>query len=148
MLSWQSASLAAAIFCAAMSTGGSSRAAPPDGTLRYAITRNGSNIGTHTIRIQHTDAGVVVEHKVRVSVKVLFVQAYRYDADRTETWKDDRLVAFKAHTNDNGDPIDVSARSVDAGIQVQGSKGTVTVPAETVLAGAGYNLLERHPTQM
>src|SRR5262245_55550036 len=116
MLSNKRGWVAAMFAAAAVSSGVSATSAEPaDGTLKYAITRNGSNIGSHVIRYQRTGPGLVIEHKIRVSVKVLFVEAYHYESDRTETWKDNKLVSLKSHTNDNGDQIDVQATASESG---------------------------------
>jgi Family of unknown function (DUF6134) len=44
-------------------------------------------------------------------VKVMFIEAYRYEHSCNETWKNGQLVAFKSRTNDNGTKhsIDVTA---------------------------------------
>jgi len=145
--------LLASAFVAALGAAGSaavtaraSVAPPPDGVRRYVVTRPGSgpgtgDIGTHEVRFRRTDKGVVVEHKVRVVVKVVFVTAYRYESDRTETWEDDKLVAFRAHTNDNGDTKDVTAARVDDGLQVRGGAGSLKAAPETGVVGPAWNVL-------
>jgi hypothetical protein len=87
---------------------------------------------------------LVVDHQVRVLVKVLFVTAYRYEADRTETWEigdSSRLVFLKTHTNDNGTMLDVVANRGDEGVEIKGSAGALKAPADTSVPGPGWQVL-------
>jgi hypothetical protein len=120
--------------------GDANAAAPADGSRKYVITRNGSNIGTHTIRFQSSSKGLVIKHEVRVLVKVLFVTAYRYESDRTETWENDHLLSFRAQTNDNGTSRNVVATRVGEGIEVRGEAGTLKAP-DTALPSLSWNVL-------
>jgi len=124
-------------------------ATPPlDGALRYVVHRNGTQLGTHVIRFRNHGTELDVVHTVRVLVRVLFVTAYRYDSDRTETWRDDQLVGLRARTNDNGDRVDVSVRRVGAGLLVRKGRSSTTAPADAVVAGPAWNVLARRPNRM
>ncbi len=77
----------------------------------FDIVRGGDTIGTDTIDIERQNDTTTVKIKTNLSVKVMFVEAYRYEHSCNETWKNGQLIAFKSRTNDNGTKhsIDVTA---------------------------------------
>jgi hypothetical protein len=77
----------------------------------FDIVRGGDKIGTDTIDIERQNDTTTVKIKTDLSVKVMFIEAYRYEHSRNETWKNGQLIAFKSRTNDNGTKhsIDVKA---------------------------------------
>jgi Family of unknown function (DUF6134) len=68
----------------------------------YDITREGSNIGTETVDVERQGDTTTVKIKTDISVKIMFVEAYRYEHSCSEVWKSGQLASFKSHTNDNG----------------------------------------------
>ncbi|MGH6811179.1 MAG: DUF6134 family protein [Methylocella sp.] len=68
----------------------------------FDIVRGGDKIGTDTIDIERQNDTTTVKIKTDLSVKVMFVEAYRYEHSCNETWKNGQLIAFKSRTNDNG----------------------------------------------
>ena len=48
-------------------------------TYRFAITRNGDQIGTHSIDLNRTGAETTVSIATDLTVKVLFVTAYAFN---------------------------------------------------------------------
>ena len=68
----------------------------------FDINRSGDKIGTETIDIEQQDDTITAKSKTNVSVKILFVEAYRYESSTNEVWKGGQLVSFKSQTNDNG----------------------------------------------
>jgi hypothetical protein len=77
----------------------------------FDIVRGNDKIGTDTIDIERQSDTTTIKIKKDVSVKVMFIEAYRYEHSCNETWKNGQLVAFKSRTNDNGTKhsIDVTA---------------------------------------
>ncbi|HUZ90531.1 MAG TPA: DUF6134 family protein [Methylocella sp.] len=77
----------------------------------FDIIRGNDKIGTDTVDIEHQNDTTTVKVKTDVSVKVMFIEAYRYQHSCNETWKNGQLIAFKSRTNDNGTKhvIDVTA---------------------------------------
>ncbi len=68
----------------------------------FDIVRGSDKIGTDTVDIEHQNDTTTIKVKTDVSVKVMFIEAYRYEHSGDETWKNGHLVAFKSRTNDNG----------------------------------------------
>ena len=77
----------------------------------FDIVRGNDKIGVDTIDIERQNDTTTVKIKTDLSVKVMFVEAYRYEHSCNETWKNGQLIAFKSRTNDNGTKhsIDVTA---------------------------------------
>src|ERR1700676_3093641 len=77
----------------------------------FDIVRGNDKIGTATLDIERQNDTTAVKIKTDLSVKVMFIEAYRYEHSCNETWKNGQLVAFKSRTNDNGQKhsIDVTA---------------------------------------
>lgn len=96
------------------------------GKSRYVfdILREGDKIGTNTIDIERHDGTTKVDIATKISVVVMFLEAYRYEHTCTESWKDGQLVAFKSKTNDNGTKhaIDVAAKPDKVSMEVDGKR--------------------------
>src|SRR5260370_7519349 len=81
--------------------------------------RNGEQIGTHAIEISRTGLETNVRITTELSVKVLFVTAYRLQHNATERWVNGQLVAFDSTTDNNGVRHKVSATRSTSGLEVQ-----------------------------
>jgi hypothetical protein len=68
----------------------------------FDIVREGTKIGTDMVDIEHQNDTTTVKIKTDLSVKVMFIEAYRYEYTCDEIWKNGQLVTFKSTTNDNG----------------------------------------------
>jgi Family of unknown function (DUF6134) len=90
----------------------------PAGTLRYAILRNGDQIGTHSIEINRTGPETNVRVNTDLTVTVLFVTAYRLQHSATERWVKDQLMAFTSTTDNNGTRHKVTATGGASGLEV------------------------------
>lgn len=83
----------------------SAAASPPAATKIdrvFDINRSGDKIGTETIDLEQQGDTLTVKTKTAVSVKIMFVEAYRYESSSSEVWKGGQLITFKSQTNDNG----------------------------------------------
>ena len=77
----------------------------------FDIVRGNDKIGTDTIDIEQQNDTTTVKIKTDLSVKVMYIEAYRYEHSCNETWKNGQLISFKSRTNDNGTKhsVDVTA---------------------------------------
>jgi hypothetical protein len=105
------------------------QAQPSPDTLKYAINRNGDQIGTHTIEVKRNGPEVLVSLATRIEVKVAFITAYRFEQSGSERWIDGRLVALKATTDDNGTPHKVEVAPKGSGMAVEADGKTVQADA-------------------
>ncbi len=88
---------------AAHAEGGSAHAAAPARIHQtFDIIRKGDKIGANTVDIDRKGDTTTVKNKTDISVKVLYIEAYRYEHACSETWKNGQLTAFKSQTDDNG----------------------------------------------
>lgn len=101
-------------------------------TLEFDVLREGSPIGTHRVTIDERDGETRVEIAIDLAVRFAFVTVYRYTHRSTESWRDGKLIALDATTDDNGERTRVEARADNNGIAVRGSGGAYTAPADTI----------------
>lgn len=107
-------------------------ALPPDGTVEYAIVRNGDRIGTHRVTFRREGDRLHVDVDVDVAVRVLGIVAYRFTQRATETWRGGRLVALQSTGNDDGTPFDVRVREADGGLLAEARGRAVRFAADAV----------------
>lgn len=97
---------------------------PPSGTVEYRINHSKyDEIGTHKVTFSRNGADLVVDVRIDIKVKLLFLTAHSLKSDRRETWRDGRLVAYTAHTKENRDDIKVSARANGPKFVIEGASG-------------------------
>ncbi|HXS41336.1 MAG TPA: DUF6134 family protein [Stellaceae bacterium] len=100
-------------------------------TYLYAVEHpTYGNIGTYTNTVLRSGDNVQVKTQLHIAVKVLGVRLFHQDADRTEEWKDGRLVAFHSDTDDNGKKIDVSGTARGGNFVILSPRGTITAPPQ------------------
>jgi Family of unknown function (DUF6134) len=127
--------------------GAATVAAPtPAETLRFAIMRNGEQIGTHAIEISRTGPETNVRITTDLSVKVLFITAYRLQHNATERWVNGQLVAFDSTTDNNGVRHKVSATRGTSGLEVQADGKTRRVDQNALPASLWNPELIRRKT--
>jgi Family of unknown function (DUF6134) len=115
-------------------------------TLRFAIMRNGSQIGSHRIVITRSGAETSVSIATEVEVKVLFVTAYHFQQTESERWTNDRLVALNSTTDNNGTRHKMAAVQKANGLDVDvDGKGT-TVDRNIVPASFWNPAFLQHST--
>jgi hypothetical protein len=90
-------------------TGGAAQADSKVTTLNFAVTRNGDQIGSTTVKLQHNGDQTIAETATNVQVKIAFITVYRYEQRLTERWVGGKLDALNAVTDDNGSMHKVSA---------------------------------------
>ena len=64
-------------------------AAQADGTtttLNFAVTRNGEQIGSTTVKLQQRGDQTIAETATSIQVKIAFITVYRYEQHLTERW--------------------------------------------------------------
>lgn len=118
--------------------GASVAAQPAPETLRFAITRNGDQIGTHTIEINKVARETSVNIATDLVVKVLFVTAYRFQHTASERWVGGRLVALNAATDDNGTRHKVTV-ALKASVLEMDADGKTTQLERTIMPGSLWN---------
>jgi len=109
-------------------------AAEQNRVLTYkAVHAKYGDIGTYSNTITVKDGITTVTNQVRLRVRVLGITAHREEGDRTEQWKDGRLIAFHGTTTVNGDRTEIRG-------EAKGDVFAITTPAGTVDAPANIRL--------
>jgi len=80
-------------------------------TLEYTVLRDGSDIGTHAYNIETNGTDTQVKVTTDIKVKVLFVTAYKFIHESTETWNNGQLVSLNSTTDDDGTDKNLSAKA-------------------------------------
>lgn len=103
--------------------------------LRFSILRDGSPIGTHTVTFSRDgDGNTIAEVAIDIRVRVVFIPVFRYVHRSREVWRDGRLQALDATTDDDGRQFWVAARATAAGLAVEGSEGRFVAPPDILPA--------------
>lgn len=115
--------------CSALASSPASATAPL--VFQYRIEHpTYGDIGTFTNTIVKTDGTTDVQTRVRVAVKLLGATLFREVSDRTEQWRDDRLVSFHGVTNKDGRRFEVTGEARGDRFVVNGPDGTFVAPAD------------------
>jgi hypothetical protein len=88
------------------------------------------DVGTYINKIIKSGDTTEVLTSVRVMVKVFGAVLYREVSDRTEQWRNGRLIGFQSVTNKDGKTYDVSGKADGEQFAVTGPEGTFTAPAD------------------
>jgi Family of unknown function (DUF6134) len=107
-------------------------------SIKFAILRNGEQIGTHAIDINRAGSETSVRLVTDLTVKVMFVTAYRLEHTATEKWVDGRLVALNSNTNDNGTIHKVTLAATPAGVQIH-ADGKARSADRSIVTGSLWN---------
>ncbi len=115
--------------------------------LDFTIVREGSEIGTHSIRFQNMGDDFIVRLSSTIEVTILGVAVYRRVEEHVEEWQDGRLVSFTGFTDDDGRRYDVQVKVEGTGLKVSGSAGT-TFSAPGLLPATYWNIDTVGSTQL
>ena len=103
-----------------------------DSTQEFAVDRNGSPIGHHTLRFSRDGERLTVDIDILLEVKLAFITLYRYHHTNRELWEAGRLLSFASRTDDNGTSHRVAARRAGEVILVESDQGRVEAPGDAM----------------
>ncbi len=107
-------------------------------TYNFDVVRKGEKIGTHKLSVNRAGDKTQVSNETRIEVKVLFVTAYHFEFDGTETWQDGKLARLDTRTNDNGVKHNVLAERQGNKLAISADGKAAEAPA-TLLPTAWWN---------
>ena len=112
--------LAMALGAALLVAAGAASAAdfPPAGKMRYVVTRNGDQIGTHEMEFVRDGNRFTVLTRVDASVTFAGITVFRFANESQEEWVDGRLASFVSDSYDNGKPHHVIVEPSNDGLWV------------------------------
>ena len=126
---------------AALFSSSAAPAEPMAETLRFAVMRDGQQIGTNTIELRRNGSETTVQMMTQVQVKIAFVTVYRFEQTETERWVGGKLMALSAVTNDNGTMHRVKATRANDRLTIEADGKTTEVAGNTIPASLWNPLL-------
>jgi hypothetical protein len=106
------------------------------------------DIGTYTNIVAPGRDGITVQTKAHFEVKMLGVRMYHEDAERTERWQGNRLVAFHSVTDKGEGPAEVKGEARGSNFVITSAQGTVTAPGSVHPANPWSSNFLRSNTMM
>ena len=107
---------------------------------RFKVSLDEREIGFHDFMVTRQGAQRMVEINADFDVKILFINAYRYDHDNREIWKDGCLQQIESNTDDNGDLLKVVGENVSEGFTIVTNAGAPrTIGSPCVRSFAYWN---------
>jgi uncharacterized protein DUF6134 len=88
-------------------------------TVNFAVLRDGTQIGTNSVRFGHCGRDTTVKIVTHVEIGLGFLTLYKFDQTEAERWADGRLVAMNSTTDDNGTLHRTNAAAGDGKIIVK-----------------------------
>jgi hypothetical protein len=109
-------------------------------TIKFAVVRNGDQIGTHTIDLQRNGKDTLVQISTKVEVKIAFFTAYRFEHNESERWVNGQLMSMTSVTDDNGTvhKVNVAADAKADGLKVE-ADGKVTQVERDIVPASFWN---------
>ena len=104
-------------------------AAAPAGAWSWKVMRNGTQIGTHVVRIVQRGAERVAESDVSVLPRVMGIVVYRFEHHYTEVTEAGRFRSVRSHLNRNGTVVDIEAEARADAVALRGPEGAQRLPA-------------------
>ena len=114
--------------------------------LTYNVTHSVfGDIGTYINTIEPTNSGTTVLTRAHFVVKMLGVQLYSENAERTEHWQGNRLVSFQGVTSKGSQSTVVHGQAEGNGFVISSPQGTITAPPTVHPANPwSANFLDSH----
>jgi hypothetical protein len=98
--------------------------------LTYRVTHSVfGNIGTYVNTVEPSGGGTTVQTRAHFEVKMLGVNMYREDAQRTERWQGNRLISFNGVTSKGSGSTVVKGEARGNNFIISSPQGTITAPA-------------------
>lgn len=87
------------------------------------------DVGSYTNIIDKIGDRTEVTTELHVVVKLLGIVVFRQEAERTERWLGNRMIAFRGVTTTNGDALEVHGEAQGDGFVITTPAGVFTAPA-------------------
>jgi len=124
--------LLAASFASASLGAAHAQAIRPNGRLVFAVWRNNTDIGRHSLSFSGGDQDFVVAIDAVMVVSLGPVPLFKYHHQATETWRGGQFVELQSHTTSNGKQETVSAVRGPDGVTIKTETGVHAMPASAM----------------
>jgi hypothetical protein len=92
------------------------------------------DIGSYVDRIERTQDGMRIDTTVHIAVRTLGIVLHREDAQRSQEWRNGRLMRFEGVTTTNGATIAIRGEAQGDRFVVDSPNGTATAPSNVVVS--------------
>ena len=106
--------------------------------IEFDIYRNDKHIGTHIFSFEKSGDELSVKSEIKFRIKKLGIVLYKYYAEGTEVYKDEKMIKFNSKTDQNGKKKYVNIISGDSEYTIDGSSYKGKAPVE-YLIGTWWN---------
>ena len=113
----------AAMVLSAVSAMNPVSAEPGQAEWSFEVLLNDKPIGFHNFSLFEDGDRKTLTTEAQFDVKVLFINAFRYRHDNTETWSNGCLDSIDAYTDNNGDFLTVRGQRLDNTLQLTDQSG-------------------------
>ncbi len=107
--------------------------------LRFKVFLDDREIGYHDFTFRDAASGQTIESEARFNVKVLFINAFRYEHQNVERWSDGCLKEISARTDNNGKDLSVQGVASNNVFVVDSNQGTQKLDVDCVQTFAYWN---------
>lgn len=104
----------------------------------FRVLLDDREIGSHRYTVTERDGARQVVSDARFTVKLLFIDAYRYVHQARERWRGDCLESIEASTDVNGRQLSVRGEHDGQGLEVATPEGRASLPG-CVMSFAYWN---------
>jgi hypothetical protein len=109
---------------------------PATGDLEFTVLRDGTAVGTHSIRFHRDGPGLEVDVATHVNVKLPLVglSVYHFEHTDHEVWRDGALVSLASRTDDDGTARHLDVSRDGGRLRVRSNDAEHASPADLVPA--------------
>ncbi len=111
--------LALALAAAATLTAAPSAARDATREWNFAVSLDGRPIGEHRFTLQERGDTRELRSEALFNVRILFINAYRYEHSAREQWRGDCLQSVAARTDANGKPVEVEGERENGAFRIR-----------------------------
>lgn len=116
-----------------------SEAAPSTDRWEFRVTLDNREIGYHHFERKQIGEWEQIDIEARFQVRVLFITAYQYTHDNSETWAGDCLKAIESTTDDNGTDYTLSGTESSEGFSLLRNQERAELGPDCVQTFAYWN---------
>ena len=113
----------ATVALSALSFAGTASAETYKADWNFEVLLNEKRIGFHNFSLTGDSQLQTVTTEAQFDVKFLFINAFSYRHDNTETWSDGCLDSIDATTDNNGDLLSVRGQRYEDALEITGRAG-------------------------